>query len=78
MRGVGTTHPSFCLPPGLQTGEELLWDVFMGSFECTELPLGVLQEVFRLNRKASDEFQSSRAKWAVSRDLMEHSSRLAA
>lgn len=49
----------------------------MGSFECTELPLGVLQEVFRLNRKASDEFQSAGAKWAVSRDLMEHSSRLA-
>lgn len=37
---------------------------------------GVFQEVFRLYTKASEEFQSSGAKWAVSRDFIEHSSRL--
>lgn len=77
MKDVATIHPSFCLPAGFQTGEELLWDVLMGSFECAELSLGALQEVFRLSRKASDESQSSGAKWAVSRDFTGHSSRLA-
>ena len=70
----GCRHNSiWFLPPIRITDrrEELSWAVFSGQFWVYRTA------TTELNKKASHELQSSGAKWSVSRDFMEHSSRLA-